>query len=49
MVEDSHSTKPYLGAGMKFDLDSNWMLRDEYHIYTDIYGVDGAKDNVQTW
>ncbi len=49
MVEDGDSTKPYLGAGMKFDLDSNWMLRAEYQIYTDISGVDGKKDNVQAW
>lgn len=48
-VEDGHSTKPYLGAGMKFDLDRNWMLRAEYQLYTDISGIDGTKDNVQAW
>ena len=48
-VDSSNSTKPYLGAGLKYDLDSNWMLRAEYQVYTDISGVDGAKDNVHAW
>ncbi|MBI2779874.1 MAG: outer membrane beta-barrel protein [Gammaproteobacteria bacterium] len=48
-VADKNSTKPYFGAGVKFDLASNWMLRAEYQLYTDISGVDGTKDNVQGW
>lgn len=48
-VETNNSTKPYFGLGAKFDLSSNWMLRAEYQLYTDISGVDGGKDNVQSW
>jgi OOP family OmpA-OmpF porin len=48
-VESNNSTKPYLGAGVKFDLDSNWMLRTEYQVYSDISGVRGSKDNVHAW
>lgn len=48
-VDSNNSTKPYLGAGVKYDLDSNWMLRAEYQVYTDISGVDGSKDNVHAW
>lgn len=48
-VVDKNSTKPYFGAGVKFDLARNWMLRAEYQLYTDISGVDGTKDNVQGW
>ena len=48
-VEDKASTKPYFGAGIKFDIDNNWLLRAEYQIYTDISGVDGTQDNVHAW
>ena len=48
-VDSKNSTKPYLGAGLKYDLDNNWMLRAEYQVYTDISGVDGTKDNVHAW
>jgi len=48
-VENNNSTKPYVGAGLRFDLTSNWMLRAEYQLYTDISGVTGIKDNVQAW
>lgn len=48
-VEDKNTTKPYFGAGVKFDLTSSWMLRAEYQLYTDISGVGGKKDNVQGW
>ncbi len=46
-VQEENSTKPYLGGGVSFDLNSNWLLRAEYQLYTDISGVDGKKDNVQ--
>jgi len=49
LVVDKDSTKPYYGAGVKFDLSSSWMLRTEYQRYTNISGVDGTKDNVQGW
>lgn len=48
-VTNKNSTKPYFGAGVKFDLASNWMLRAEYQLYTDISSVDGTKGNVQGW
>lgn len=48
-AESENSTKPYFGAGVKFDLSSNWMLRAEYQRYSDISGVSGVKDNVQGW
>ena len=48
-VETNNSIKPYVGLGAKFDLSTNWMLRTEYQLYTDISGVDGGKDNVQSW
>ena len=48
-VKDDDSTKPYFGAGVKFDLTSNWMLRAEYQRYTDISGVNGENDSVQAW
>ncbi len=46
-VQNHNGTKPYLGAGVKFDLAHHWLLRAEYQVYTDISGVDGSKDNVQ--
>ena len=48
-VESKDSTKPYYGAGLKFNLTDNWMLRAEYQIYSDISHVDGSKDDVQAW
>lgn len=45
-VESKDATKPYIGAGVKFDLTNHWMLRAEYQLYTDISGIDGTKDNV---
>lgn len=48
-VKDNNSTMPYFGAGIRFDLTSQWMLRAEYQRYTDISGVDGRKDSVQAW
>lgn len=46
-VDKNDTTKPYLGAGLKYDLNNSWRLRGEYQVYTDISGVDGRKDNVQ--
>ena len=48
-VVNKNDTKPYYGAGVKFDLNNNWMLRAEYQRYADISRVDGKKDNVQAW
>ena len=48
-VVNKNDTKPYYGAGVKFDLNNNWMLRAEYQRYADISRVDGRKDNVQAW
>ena len=48
-VAGKDSTKPYFGAGAKYDLAGNWVLRVEYQLYSDISRVDGAKDNVQGW
>lgn len=46
-VKDEKKVKPYLGAGVKFDLTQNVALRAEYQLYTNISRVDGAKDDVQ--
>lgn len=48
-VEDENSTKPYFGGGVTYDLSTNWMLRGEYQVYTNISGVDGSEDNIQAW
>jgi OOP family OmpA-OmpF porin len=48
-VQETNRTKPYYGLGMKYDLNSNWLLRAEYQFYADITGVDGNKDNVHAW
>jgi len=46
-VKDEKKIKPYLGAGVKFDITPAFALRAEYQLYTDISRVDGAKDDVQ--
>jgi opacity protein-like surface antigen len=46
-VKDEQQVKPYFGAGAKFDVTDHFLIRAEYQLYTDISGVDGAKDDVQ--
>ncbi len=46
-VKDEKKVKPYVGAGVKFNVTGNFALRAEYQLYTDISRVDGAKDDVQ--
>jgi opacity protein-like surface antigen len=48
-VQSKHAIKPYYGVGGKLDLGTNWMLRAEYQLYTDISGVNGVQDNVKAW
>lgn len=48
-VKDDSSTMPYFGAGVRFDLTPQWMLRAEYQRYTDVSGVNGRNDSVQAW
>lgn len=47
--DENNSTKPYYGAGAKFNLTDNFALRAEYQIYSDISGVNGRKDDIDSW
>ncbi|WP_320838389.1 outer membrane beta-barrel protein [Zhongshania sp.] len=46
-VKDDTDLKPYLGAGLSFDITQSFAVRGEYQYYADISGVDGSKDDVQ--
>jgi len=47
-VRDEQDVKPYVGAGIKFNVTQNFALRAEFQYYADIAGVDGSKDDVQS-
>lgn len=47
-VKDQNDAKPYFGVGLNFEATQDLSIHTEYQHYTDISGVDGSKDDVQS-